>query len=86
MNSTVRGGSRGGGGPGVRIPPPFWGTTKLHKERKNVAHMRAEMPRFSTEQLPGSPLSEILYPPLTVMHSMHFSCIISNISETKRKV
>ena len=27
---------RGGGGLGVRIPPPFWGTPKHHQKGKNV--------------------------------------------------
>ena len=30
------------------LPPHFWGTPKLHKEGKNVAHVCAKTPHFST--------------------------------------
>ena len=52
----------GGGCLGVRTPPPLWGTPKLHKVGGNVACVCANTPRFSTKQLHGPPLSEILYP------------------------
>ena len=42
------GGVQGGGVLGVRTPPPFMGTPKLHKEGENVALVRANEPRFSS--------------------------------------
>ena len=54
----------GAGVPGGQAPLPFWGTPKLHKHGKNVAHVCAKMPRFGTKQLPGPHLFKILYPPL----------------------
>ena len=43
-----RGGSKGGGGVlGVRTPPPPH-THTLHEEGKNVVHMHANKPHFST--------------------------------------
>ena len=51
LHEQYRGGSRGGSwgsGPPPPLPPPFWGTPKLHKEGKNGARMRAKTPHFST--------------------------------------
>ena len=38
----------------------FLGTPKLHKEGKNIVHMRANASRFSSYQLPGPHPVEIL--------------------------
>ena len=50
-----RGGSGGGGGVLGAGHFPFWGTPKLHKERKNVARVKAKTTRVGTLQIPGRP-------------------------------
>ena len=50
----TRGGSRGVV-LGVRTPPPFWGTPKLHKDGENVASVHTKMPHFSINSYPDPP-------------------------------
>ena len=38
----------GGGGPGVQDLPPFEGPPNFIKKEKNVAHVCAKKPHFST--------------------------------------
>ena len=70
--NNARGGSRGG--LGVRTPPPpfLGGPHNVIKRGKNVMRVHAKTPCFSTLQLPGPPLSEILYQPLNA----NLTCMI----------
>ena len=54
--SGCRGGSRGGGGSGIRNPPPFFGgTPKLHKEGKKTSRACARMGRILVVNSYGTP-------------------------------